>query len=1120
MLTEWRDQLSDSAIRRAVGYDALRRGQAYAEQGRVSQLEAQHGGRRLTATVQGASPRPYRTTVTAGGSGWSGACSCPIRVDCKHVAAVLVAVRASLEAPADAPPAGPPLAPWERSLGELVQAVETRTDRAGSPVALQFELMPLEPGRGRGSVGAPGTQQRLIKIRPVVTGRNGGWIRTGISWRQLQYDTTEGGWKETHVGALRALYAAHQSSRNQHYSYANSDVYLHEFGPVVWRMLAQAVADGVPLVTAGKPGGRVLLTEGTAEVAVDVRRAPAGERTSLEPVVRLDGRALVGGSISFLGVPPHGIAVEGDDYARAGRAEGLDAPAGEEPGLVLARLSRPVPPALAGMVARGGTIPIPAEDVDRFLTQWYPGLRQVVPVLSGDGSVELPEIAPPVLVLDVRYAGDTTAMLSWSVRYGQGGVRGQGGGQGASREFPLLDPGQDAPVGSGRDLAAERELMAGLPASAVALGELWLDPPGQLATRVQLRGMEAVEFTTTVLPDLQAAQQVVVEVTGTPPDYRQTTSAPQISFAATDSPDSDWFDLGVTVTMDGQHVPFSTLFHALVRGKTHLVLISGTYFSLLRPEFQKLRALIDEARELQDVPGDGVQLSRFQAGLWEELLALGVVDEQSERWVREVRGLLDADAGTGEGPELPAGLVADLRPYQREGYAWLSFLWDHALGGVLADDMGLGKTLQTLALLCRAHEAGQLGDPVLVVAPTSVVSNWAREAARFAPGLRVVTVEETERRSGASLRRQVAGAHVVLTSYALFRIDADSYGDVRWSGLVLDEAQFVKNHQARTYQCARRLSAPFKLAITGTPLENSLMDLWSLLSIVAPGLFPDPKAFTDSYRTPIERDGDAERLATLRRRIRPLMRRRTKEMVAAELPPKQEQVLEVALNPEHEKLYQTHLQRERTKVLGLVDDMQKNRFTIFRSLTLLRQLSLDPALVDEEYAHVRSSKADAFLEHLTEVVAEGHRALVFSQFTGFLSTIRRRLEEEGLPYVYLDGRTRDRGERIEEFRTGTAPVFLISLKAGGFGLNLTEADYVFVLDPWWNPAAEAQAVDRAHRIGQDKTVMVYRLVATGTIEEKVMALKARKQDLFTRVMDDDALMSGPLTADDVRGLFD
>jgi len=401
-----------------------------------------------------------------------------------------------------------------------------------------------------------------------------------------------------------------------------------------------------------------------------------------------------------------------------------------------------------------------------------------------------------------------------------------------------------------------------------------------------------------------------------------------------------------------------------------------------------------------------------------------------------------------------------------------------------------------------------------------VVSNWVREAQRFAPGLVVRPIEATGRKLGMSVAEMGDGADLVVTSYTLLRLGEDDYRALPWSGLVLDEAQFVKNHAAKTYAAARRVPARFKLAITGTPVENNLMDLWAMLSIVAPGLFPSPQRFTEHYRIPIERGGDPEVLAALRRRIRPLMRRRTKEQVAAELPPKTEQVLEVVLNPKHRKAYDTHLQRERRKVLGLVDDLQRNRFTIFRSLTLLRQLALDASLVDEAHAGVRSSKADAFVEHLQEVVAEGHRALVFSSFTGFLSTIRERLDAEGLPYAYLDGRTRDRERRIEGFRSGRAPVFLISLKAGGSGLNLTEADYVYVLDPWWNPAVEAQAVDRAHRIGQDKAVMVYRLVAADTIEQKVVALQERKRDLFARVLDDDAgALSGQLTADDIRGLF-
>jgi SNF2 family DNA or RNA helicase len=374
-------------------------------------------------------------------------------------------------------------------------------------------------------------------------------------------------------------------------------------------------------------------------------------------------------------------------------------------------------------------------------------------------------------------------------------------------------------------------------------------------------------------------------------------------------------------------------------------------------------------------------------------------------------------------------------------------------------------------------------------------------------------------RRGQSLGELVAGADAVVTSYALLRIDFEAYAELGWSGLLLDEAQNAKNRQSKIYQCARRLPAPVKIAITGTPMENNLMELWSLLSITAPGLFPNPAWFRDYYVRPIEKQGEAELLAQLQRRIKPLVKRRTKEQVIADLPAKQEQVLEVDLHPQHRKLYQMHLQRERQKVLGLIDDMNANRFTIFRSLTLLRQLSLHAGLIDDEYQDLPSSKIDALLGQLGDVTAGGHRALVFSQFTGFLGKVRRQLDTAGVPYCYLDGKTRDRAAVLRCFKEGEAPVFLISLKAGGFGLNLTEADYCFLLDPWWNPATEAQAVDRTHRIGQTRNVMVYRLVARDTIEEKVMALKARKAELFSSVMDEGNVFGASLDADDIRELF-
>ncbi|MGB4779160.1 DEAD/DEAH box helicase, partial [Microbacterium sp.] len=623
-------------------------------------------------------------------------------------------------------------------------------------------------------------------------------------------------------------------------------------------------------------------------------------------------------------------------------------------------------------------------------------------------------------------------------------------------------------------------------------------------------------FVAEVLPRLREVEGLRITENATAPDYRAATSAPVVSVDG-QARDNDWLDLHVTVTIDGEAVDFAELFTALARDEPILVLPSGTYFPLDDPELQRLREIIAEASALSDRPIDSPAISRYQLDLWDELGELGIVTAHEAQWWLKVQSL---SASASLAPvEPPPTLRAQLRDYQVAGLSWLEFLRTNGLGGVLADDMGLGKTVQTIAMMERARlEDAELA-PFLVVAPTSVVGNWAAECARFAPDLVVRTVEATEKRRGTSLADHVAGAHVVVTSYALFRIEAEQYRGIGWSGLILDEAQQIKNAASQGYRAARSLDVPFTLAVTGTPLENNLLEFWALVSLACPGLLGARTHFTEFYRTPIEREGDAERLATLQRRVRPFLLRRTKDLVAAELPAKQEQVLELDLHPAHRKLYDRRLQRERQKLLGLVDDMAGNGFQIFRTLTLLRQLALDPALVDEGEAP--SAKLEALVELLTEADAEGHRVLVVSQFTRFLSRAREAVTAAGLDYAYLDGSTTNRQRVIDDFRSGTAPVFLVSLKAGGFGLNLVEADYVVLLDPWWNPAVEAQAIDRTHRLGQTRPVVVYRMVARGTIEQKVMELKAVKSQLFSRVLDEGgAFEPGTLTADDIRGLVE
>ncbi|HEX5510356.1 MAG TPA: DEAD/DEAH box helicase [Actinomycetales bacterium] len=1091
--------LTTERVRALVGSGAYLRGVRYADEGHVTELRVDDG--RAQALVAGQQVWPYRTEVAL--DGWDeGECTCPIGGGCKHVAAVLLTVlrEAEHDAEAEAAPQAAAVEPqrWASVLDEVVRAPAFQQPDDGEPLGLQFDItvQPPHVAAALQSLTKSVVRTRSLTVHPVAPGRSGRWVRSGVKWFELATGYGGYGRSTRQVQILRELARAHRSS-----GYQRGELNLDGFDQDLWRHLRRAVNAGVELVPFRKSMGAVTLSRTPAVVMLEASRHPDGRGAVLEPVVVQGGRRLALSAVTLIGDPAHGL------FCEEQRADGAE--------LLLVPLDPPLTSVQQRLVDQG-RLEIPEDELDGFIADYYPRLRQLIGVTSPDGSIALPQITPPRLTLRVTFTPVHRACLQWGFTYQIGddathvplsAAAGSLGGDG--------DSGFSG-VEMIRDRDAERDVLDRFTLPDV-LPQL-VAPGGDPVEQVELTDLDVAVFCQDVLPGLVQDEALIVVIDGEIPDYRRSVSSPEITVSATDGDRAtDWYDLAVGVTIDGEEIPFERLFLALANGETELLLDSGTFFSIDRPELLQLRQLILEARNLQERGSAGLRINPYQVGLWEELLQLGVVGQQSDRWAEAVSALTGLDAAEDIKP--PAGLAAELRPYQLDGYRWLSLLWGARLGGILADDMGLGKTLQTLAMVARAQEAGQLEAPVLVVAPASVVANWQQEAHRFTPGLSVATVTQTQAKRGVPLDEQVAGMDVVVTSYALFRIDFDAFDALPWAGLVLDEAQFVKNHQGKTYQCARRLAAPFKLAITGTPLENSLMDLWSMLSITAPGLFPDPKAFSDHYRRPIESGRDPALLGILRRRVRPLMLRRTKEQVARDLPPKQEQVLEVPLNSRHERIYQTHLQRERQKVLGLIHDLDANRFEIFRSLTLLRQLSLDPSLVDEKYEGVRSSKVDALLEQLAEVVGEGHRALVFSQFTRFLGVVRARLEAEGIEYEYLDGSTRDRPARIDRFRNGDAPVFLISLKAGGFGLNLTEADYCFVLDPWWNPAVEAQAVDRAHRIGQRRTVMVYRLVSSGTIEEKVMALKARKADLFARVIDDGGAMPSSLTADDIRGLF-
>jgi superfamily II DNA or RNA helicase len=1093
------------------GYDtrSIERGIRYAAEARVDVVEVGPGY--ASGEVQGTARLPYEVEVQwAGGVVIADECSCPLGSDCKHAVALIVtiaransvaAVRQGARPPrrgaeviplhAHRDPAGrgslparlpAPTRDWREAFAKVAVAGST----GAVPLALQFTL-PV-PSTSRYAAYAPPAPR--ILVRPMRMGAKGRWVKTGASWRDL--DSPYHGYQlrdvePAHLVAARAMGASVSGGL---YSAGSDAIPLDRFGAGVWTALRHALDAGVHLIGDDRHGCSIGLATEPAHLAVDLTTDATGDGGILihtgfvhagQPVELSPGRA------GTIGSPPHGLYIADATH------------------IELVPLTEQIHEGLAPLLGSAPVL-VPAADVDEFLDEYRPQLARAATVTSSDGSVTDQALELDGLVALVEHHAVDSARLRWAVRYRRGE---------RVTDYLLWDP-----FGAARDRAAERSLVDSLELPTEVLEHL-VGPSGHPAD-LSVHGAQAVTLLTEVVPWLEERGQVVVETTGDAPELRHAVGDPLIALDVHDPDDTDerndWFDLSVEVSIDGEPIEFAHLFSALALDEDVLVLPSGTWLRLDRPELERLRELIGEARGLTDPEGrDAIRVNRFQTSWWDELAGLGVLRSQSERWARNVARLGALSAP--EHVEVPSGLKASLRPYQQHGFDWLAFLHANELGGILADDMGLGKTVQTLALFLHVLER-RPDARFLVVAPTSVVSNWHREAAQFAPGLEVRTITETASRRGTDLAEAIGGATVAVTSYALFRLEHDQYQELDWEMLVLDEAQFVKNHRAKTYQCVRRLEATLKLAITGTPIENSLMDLWSLLSIVAPGLYPDPTRFSEVYRKPIESGRAPELLATLRRRVAPLMRRRTKGDVLTELPPKIEQTVEVDLSAKHMRLYQAQLQRQRTKVLGLVDDVERNRFEILKSLTILRQLSLDPALIDGDHDAVGSAKLDRLVEDLAQVVAEGHRALVFSTFTRFLTRAKARLDEAGIAYSYLDGRTRKRDTAISAFKDGDVPTFLISLKAGGFGLNLTEADYCFVLDPWWNPAAETQAVDRAHRIGQRNPVVVYRYVSTGTIEEKVMELKERKSALFSSVMDGDEVLSGALGADDIRALIE
>jgi superfamily II DNA or RNA helicase len=577
----------------------------------------------------------------------------------------------------------------------------------------------------------------------------------------------------------------------------------------------------------------------------------------------------------------------------------------------------------------------------------------------------------------------------------------------------------------------------------------------------------------------------------------------------------DWFELHGRVDFDGRVAYLPELLSALKRGEDLVRLDDGTYGLVPQEWLEKYGGLAG----MGTAEGDHLRFRRSQAGLLDALLATQPQATCDSVFGR-VREELHAFAGV-QAAEAPHGFVGKLRGYQREGLGWLNFLQTFGFGGCLADDMGLGKTVQVLALLegrrqLRAEAAEKdRPAPSLVVVPKSLVFNWKQEAARFTPKLRICD------HTGAG--RLPSGEHfrdydVVLTTYGTLRRDVRHLKDFAFDYCILDEAQAIKNANSESAKAARLLKGSHRLALSGTPVENHLGELWSLFEFLNPGMLGSAAVFQAAGG----RNPDEATRGVLARALRPFILRRTKEQVAKDLPPKLEQTIHCEMEPAQRRLYDELRAHYRDSLLSRVerDGINRSRMHILEALLRLRQAACHPGLIDPARASEGSAKLDALMAQVEEVLEEGHKVLVFSQFTKLLAIVRSRLDAAEVPYEYLDGRTRDRQAKVERFQEDPAcRLFLISLKAGGLGLNLTAAEYVFLLDPWWNPAVEAQAIDRAHRIGQSRHVFAYRLIAQNTVEEKILELQKNKRALADAIVNADNNLIRSLGREDLELLL-
>ena len=1119
-----------------LGRSVVERGRAYVPL--VSHL-IWDGGDTLHAKVQGSQRRPYTVSVECledeNGPWIAGECSCPVGFDCKHVAAVLLA---NLEARNHAwPPNSPsdwPQAPLvRRSSNELLRSPE----RVSEPNAVSRELVAwLELFKLTVAHGIHGKKKSVVhkpthvlayvlsvgyrgvpsvSIYKARLNSMGAITRIEDRWDNIESALTKppkfvG---EADLAILRSIWLAKATSYGVGYAlsgpngaatmelmintgraFASSGNSAGNHGAPSFHQ--QAALRQEPLHAAPARQAQIIWDELEGQRTRPVLQTipPASEVMMTEPVMYMDAVTGEAGAVQMpwpveqvrqlLTMPPISAA-EAAVVASV---------------MLEVTPSLPLPPSCKlDNLAVVDVEPVAVLKLDTVQVRqngWsFGGLEPFhLGTLSFDYDGHILEATSPVSIVRnpdgsvvqiKRRAGIEQARLAELKKFGLKGVPNAVSGRGANFPLDALAP-----------KTTDDWLGVVLDVAPVLRQEGW---------RIEMS--DRFEFN-------------VAEVSEIDGNLRQAADG--------------WFDVEMGIKVNDRPVRLEPLLAALFKRDPRwlsgdLDLIDDAEVIELRTDrnervrlpSQRLKPVVRVLIDLFDTLGtEAIRVSKWDIGRLADLGDIGRWEFPGETSIKELAQRLLAAPGVARAAP-PLGLKAELRGYQHDGLAWMQYLRAHDLSGILADDMGLGKTVQTLAHILTEKEAGRLDRPALVIVPTTLMHNWRQEANKFTPSLRLLSLHGSARHENFD----AIGKHdLVLTTYALLWRDQKMLAKHKFHLLVLDEAQNVKNTATKSATVIRELESRHRLCVTGTPLENHLGELWSQFDFLLPGFLGSLKDFNKRWRTPIEKGGDAARSELLAKRIRPFMLRRRKLDVAAELPPKTIVVKSVELEGAQRDLYETVRAAMQEKVRTAIAErgLARSHIVVLDALLKLRQICCDPRLLKLPQAKTvkESAKMALLLDMLGELVEEGHRILVFSQFTSMLELIGEALTAASLPFVLLTGDTTDRETPIRRFCDGEVPIFLISLKAGGVGLNLTAADTVIHYDPWWNPAAENQASDRAHRMGQDKPVFVYKLIAAGSIEEKILEMQAKKAALADSVMSEDGEGGAKFSADDLAALLD